>query len=177
VPNAIAALQAGAHRVHGTGLGVGERAGNCPMDLLLANLKLEGWIDNDLTRLGEYVKLTSEATGIPIPVSYPIFGRDAFETGTGVHAAAVIKAMEKGEAWLANRVYSGVPADLFGLKQNIRVGPMSGKSNVVWWLKEHGYEPTDERVERLFAAAKDSRKLLEDHELHGLAGAPAAAKA
>ena len=175
VPNAIAALQAGAHRVHGTGLGVGERAGNCPMDILLANLKLEGWIDNDLTKLGEYVALTSEATGIPIPVSYPIFGRDAFETGTGVHAAAVIKALEKGEDWLADRVYSGVPAGLFGLRQNIRVGPMSGKSNVVWWLQQHGYEASDDRVERLFQAAKASRKLLEDHELHELAGTKAAA--
>ena len=161
--------------MHGTGLGVGERAGNCPMDILLANLKLEGWIDNDLTKLGEYVALTSEATGIPIPVSYPIFGRDAFETGTGVHAAAVIKALEKGEDWLADRVYSGVPAGLFGLRQNIRVGPMSGKSNVVWWLQQHGYEASDDRVERLFQAAKASRKLLEDHELHELAGTKAAA--
>jgi len=169
VENSIAALRAGAHRVHGTGLGIGERAGNTPMDLLLVNLKLRGWIDNDLSRLGEYVRLTSEATGVPIPAGYPVFGRDAFETGTGVHAAAVIKAKQKGDDWLADRVYSGVPAGTFGLRQVIRVGPMCGKSNVVHWLHEHGYEPTDERVERLFAAAKDSRRLLEDDELHALA--------
>jgi 2-isopropylmalate synthase len=135
------------------------------------NLKLLGWIDNDLRRLGDYVRLTSRATKVPIPIGYPVFGRDAFETGTGVHAAAVIKAIQKGETWLADRVYSGVPAGEFGLKQVIRVGPMSGKSNVVWWLKEHGYEPTDERVERLFLAAKESRALLEDDALHGLAKA------
>jgi len=169
VPNAVAALYAGAHRLHGTGLGIGERAGNCPMDLLLVNLKLAGWIDNDLTKLGDYVKLTSESTGIPVPVGYPVFGRDAFETGTGVHAAAVIKAQLKGDEWLANRVYSGVPAEEFGLAQIIRVGPMSGKSNVVHWLKAHDYEATDERVERLFLAAKDSKRLLEDDELHQLA--------
>jgi len=169
VPNAVAALYAGAHRLHGTGLGIGERAGNCPMDLLLVNLKLAGWIDNDLTKLGDYVKLTSESTGIPVPVGYPVFGRDAFETGTGVHAAAVIKAQLKGDEWLANRVYSGVPADDFGLAQIIRVGPMSGKSNVVHWLKAHDYEATDERVDRLFLAAKDSKRLLEDDELHQLA--------
>src|SRR5215470_16617657 len=177
IQNAIAALQAGAHRVHATGLGIGERAGNCPMDILLVNLKLLGWIDNDLRRLGEYVRLTSEATGIPIPIGYPVFGRDAFETGTGVHAAAVIKAMQKGETWLADRVYSGVPAGDFGLKQVIRVGPMSGKSNVVHWLKEHGYEATDERVERLFLAAKNASALLEDEELHRLAKQGAAAAA
>ncbi len=169
VPNAIAALQSGAHRVHGTALGIGERAGNAPMDLLLANLKLAGWIDNDLTRLGEYVELTSRAVNVPVPASYPIFGRDAFETGTGVHAAAVIKAKQKGDDWLADRVYSGVPAGEFGLKQVIRVGPMCGKSNVVWWLESHGYDASDALVDRLFQAAKDARKLLEDDELHALA--------
>ena len=169
VPNSVAALRAGAHRLHGTGLGIGERAGNCPMDLLLVNLKLAGWIDQDLTKLGEYVELTSQATGVPIPVGDPVFGRDAFETGTGVHAAAVIKAQQKGDEWLANRVYSGVPADDFGLEQIIRVGPMSGKSNVVHWLQTHDYEPTEQRVEQLFLAAKDADELLEDSELHALA--------
>jgi len=175
VLNNLAALQAGAHRVHGTALGIGERAGNAPLDLTLVNLKLLGWIDNDLRRLGDYVRLTSEATGVPIPIGYPVFGRDAFETGTGVHAAAVIKALQKGDAWLADRVYSGVPAGDFGLGQVIRVGPMSGKSNVVWWLKEHGYESDDERVERLFRAAKESRELLSDDELHRLARSSGAA--
>jgi isopropylmalate/homocitrate/citramalate synthase len=177
VQNAIAALQAGAHRVHATGLGIGERAGNCPMDILLVNLKLLGWIDNDLRTLGDYVRLTSEATGIPIPIGYPVFGRDAFETGTGVHAAAVIKAKQKGDDWLADRVYSGVPAGEFGLAQVIRVGPMSGKSNVVHWLREHGYEAIDDRVERLFQAAKGASALLEDEELHRLAKAGAASGA
>jgi len=169
VPNSIAALQAGAHRVHGTALGIGERAGNAPMDQLLVNLKLAGWIDNDLTRLGEYVETTSRSTGVSVPVSYPVFGRDAFETGTGVHAAAVIKAHNKGDEWLANRVYSGVPADMVGLRQIIRVGPMCGKSNVVHWLEENGYEADEGQVERIFAAAKDALSLLEDDELHRLA--------
>jgi 2-isopropylmalate synthase len=177
VPNAIAAVQAGAHRLHGTALGIGERAGNCPMDLLLVNLKLAGWIDQDLHKLGEYVRITSEATGIPIPVGYPVFGRDAFETGTGVHAAAVIKAQQKGDEWLANRVYSGVPADEFGLAQVIRVGPMSGKSNVVHWLETHAYEATDSRVERIFLAAKEALALLEDDELHRLASETSATEA
>ena len=177
VPNAIAALQAGAHRVHATALGIGERAGNCPMDQLLVNLKLVGWIDSDLSKLGEYVHLTSKAVGIPVPVSYPVFGRDAFETGTGVHAAAVIQAQQKGDEWLANRVYSGVPADMVGLKQIIRVGPMSGKSNVVHWLVSNGYEPDEDRVERVFKAAKASASLLEDDALHELARTATAAGA
>ncbi len=163
--NAIAAIQAGATRVHATALGVGERTGNTEMDLLLVNLKLTGWIDNDLAKLGEYCRLASEAIGIPFPPNYPVFGDDAFETATGVHAAAVIKAYKKGDAWLADRVYSGVPAGLFGLQQKIAVGPMSGKSNVAWVLEQHGVPPTDDRVARVLEKAKVTPRNLTDEEV------------
>jgi 2-isopropylmalate synthase len=170
VANPLAAIEAGADRVHGCALGIGERAGNSPMDLLLVNLKLLGWIeDRDLTSLGRYCRLVSEGCGVPIPSNYPVVGTDAFETGTGVHAAAVIKALRRSDAWLADRVYSGVPAGEFGFSQRIRVGPMSGRSNIVWWLEQHGVEPADEVVERIFAAAKQSPRLLTDEELTSLA--------
>jgi 2-isopropylmalate synthase len=168
--NSLAAFRAGVTRVHGCALGIGERCGNTEMDLLLVNMKLLGWIDRDLTRLGEYCRTVSEATGVPIPNNYPVIGSDAFETATGVHAAAVIKAYNKGEAWLADRIYSGVTAGDFGLRQKIRIGPMSGKSNVVHWLKERGIDPSEDRVERIFQAAKRSDRLLEDDEIERLAG-------
>ncbi|MCP3915365.1 MAG: 2-isopropylmalate synthase [bacterium] len=168
--NALTALEAGASRIHGTALGVGERAGNTEMDLLLVNLKLVGWIDNDLTKLGEYCRLAAEAIGVPLPHNYPVFGSDAFETATGVHAAAVIKAFKKGHDWLANRVYSGVPADLFGLEQIITVGPMSGRSNVTWFLEKRGIEPTEDRVERILAKAKMTSRNLTDEEVLEAAG-------
>ena len=163
--NTITALEAGATRVHATALGVGERTGNTEMDLLLVNLKLSGLIDNDLSKLGEYCRVASEAVGIPIPPNYPVFGKDAFETATGVHAAAVIKAFRKGDAWLANRVYSGVPADLFGLEQVIAVGPMSGRSNVTWFLEKRGIKPTDEQVQRVLDLAKGTPRLLTEDEI------------
>jgi len=143
------------------------------MDQLLVNLKLLGWLapDRDLRGLMRYAELVSKYLEVPIPFNYPVVGNDAFETGTGVHAAAVIKAMKRGDSYLANRVYSGVPADQFGLAQRISVGPMSGKSNVVWWLQEHGFEATDERVDRLFAAAKQSDRTLDDATLRELATA------
>jgi len=166
--NCIAAFRAGATRVHATALGIGERCGNAEMDLLLVNLKLLGWIDRDLTQLGAYCRLASTALGVPIPDNYPVIGQDAFETATGVHAAAVIKAFKKGDAWLADRIYSGVPAGDFGFKQSIRIGPMSGKSNVIWWLETRGVEPTDDRVDRIVAAAKSSNRLLEDVEIQAL---------
>jgi 2-isopropylmalate synthase len=176
IPNVLAAIEAGASRVHGCGLGIGERAGNAAMDLILVNLKLLGWIDRDLTGLGEYCRLISEGSGVPIPRNYPVVGRDAFETGTGVHAAAVIKALKKNDPWLADRVYSGVPASDFGFRQRIRIGPLSGRSNVVHWLEEKGIDPRQEIVERIFDAAKRSDRVLEDHELLALA-APKAAPA
>ena len=168
--NCLAAFEAGASRVHGTALGIGERCGNAEMDLLLVNLKLLGWIDHDLTALGAYCRAASEALLRHVPDNYPVVGRDAFETATGVHAAAVIKAFKKGDAWLADRIYSGVPASDFGFRQVIRVGPMSGKSNVIFWLESRGVEATEARVERIFAAAKDSNRLLEDVEIQALCG-------
>jgi isopropylmalate/homocitrate/citramalate synthase len=163
--NALAALEAGATRVHATALGVGERAGNAEMDMLLVNLRLLGWIDNDLSVLGDYVRLAHKAIGVPLPSNYSVFGSDAFETGTGVHAAAVIKAFRKGDTGLANRVYSGVPADMVGLEQVIKVGPMSGKSNVIWFLEKHGVQPTDKAVDAVLALAKTTPRLLEKDEI------------
>jgi isopropylmalate/homocitrate/citramalate synthase len=175
VINSIAAYEAGADRLHATALGIGERTGNCPMDLLLVNLRLLGWWPEDrpLNSLKEYVRKVSEATRVPVPKNYPVVGPDAFETGTGVHAAAVIKALKRNDTWLANRVYSGVPADEFGLEQRIAVGPMSGKSNVVWWLEHNGYAADEDRVNRIFSAAKSSDRVLTDAELSELATAGA----
>lgn len=163
--NSIAAACAGADQIHATGLGIGERVGNTPMDLLLVNLKLMGCIGRDLSKLREYCLAVSEAVGVPIPSNYPVFGVDAFRTATGVHAAAVIKAINKGDQELANIVYSGVPSHLFGMSQVIEIGPMSGKSNVIYWLKTHGIEADDPRVERIFDAAKKSDRLLTDEEI------------
>lgn len=168
--NTLAALSAGVERAHACALGIGERAGNTEMDLLLVNLHLLGWIDRDLTGLSEYVRLASEAVNRPVRGEYSVFGKDAFETGTGVHAAAVIKAFRKGDNWLANRVYSGVPADDFGLEQKISVGPMSGKSNVIWFLEKRGIEPTEQRIAAVLNRAKHSNRLLTEEEVLSSAG-------
>ena len=169
VINSIAALEAGADRVHGCAMGIGERVGNTPLDLLMVNLKLMGWIENDLTQLPEYVRFVSDSTKVPLPDQYPVIGRDAFRTGTGVHAAAIIKAKKKGSEWLADRVYSGVPAGMFGLQQIIEVGPMSGLSNVIYWLATHGYPQEESLVKEIFQQAKSTNRILTDEELHSSA--------
>jgi len=165
VANTLAALEAGATRVHGTALGVGERVGNTPMEQLLVNLKLLGWRNDDLTKLPAYTDLVSRSVGLPIPINMPIVGRDAFRTATGVHAAAVIKAQRKGAAWLADRVYSGVPASWVGRAQEVEVGHMSGASNVLFYLRARDL-PTDQPVvDAVMAAAKRSERLLTEEEI------------
>lgn len=163
--NAIVALVAGADRIHGCALGLGERVGNTHLDLLLVNLRLMGWIDTDLSKLREMGEVIAEGTDMPIPPNYPVLGRDAFRTATGVHAAAVIKAKRKGDDWLANRVYSGVPAELFGCSQVIEIGPMSGESNVVFWLEQRGIDPRPDLVKAIFDAAKRGAGLLTEAEV------------
>jgi 2-isopropylmalate synthase len=166
VPNTLAAVEEGVDRVHGSAMGIGERVGNAEMDLLLVNLKLLGLHDYDLSRLAEYCELVSEATGIPIPENYPVIGEDAFRTGTGVHAAAIIKAQQKGDSWLADMVYSGVPAAEFGRQQKIEVSHMSGMSNVKHWLGEHGYDPANEGLcRRIFELAKSRGHTLSEAEI------------
>jgi 2-isopropylmalate synthase len=168
VINTIAALRAGVTRVHGCAIGIGERVGNTPMDQLLVNLRLLGWIENDLKALPEYCERVSRTTGVPIPTNYPVIGHDAFRTGTGVHAAAVIKAFRKGQDWLADRVYSGVPAGMVGRRQEIEVGPMSGESNVVHWLESHGIPASAERVQAVFRRAKTVDRVLTEQEIRAV---------
>src|SRR5947209_1321326 len=168
VANSLAALAAGADCVHGTALGIGERVGNTQMDQMLVNLKLmeiAPWAEQDLTKLKDYCQMVSQATGVPIPRNYPVMGEDAFRTATGVHAAAVIKAFKKGDIELANSVYSGVPSHYFGLEQIIEIGPMSGKSNVVFWLERRGIIASEELVDCIFQRAKASDRCLTEEEI------------
>jgi 2-isopropylmalate synthase len=168
IANSMAALAAGADCVHACALGTGERVGNAQMDQMLVNLKLMGvapWDRQDLSKLKDYCQAVSRATGIPIPANYPVFGEDAFRTATGVHAAAVVKAYKKNDVELANTVYSGVPAHLFGLEQIIDIGPLSGKSNVLYWLERHGLSASEEIVERIYKRAKASDHTLSESEI------------
>jgi len=168
VANSLAAIAAGADQVHACALALGERVGNTPMEVMLVNLRLLGLIDHDLSQLKKYSEKVARATGTTIPANYPIVGRDAFRTATGVHAAAIAKAQKRNDPKLADAIYSGVPAHLFGLEQVIEIGPMSGRSNVVYWLGKRGISANDEIVERILAAAKQSDRILTEEEILAL---------
>ena len=168
ISNSLSALEAGATRVHGSAIGIGERVGNTPMDTLLVNLVLMGYIDRDLSALVEYCEAVSKATGVPIPSNYPVVGKDAFRTATGVHAAAIVKAARKNDHDLVDAVYSGVPAALVGREQEVDVGPMSGRSNVIFWLEKRGLIASDEMVDRILAEAKKSDSVLGEEKIRAV---------
>jgi len=172
IANSLAAVAAGAQQVHGVALSLGERVGNTPLELLLVNFRLMNLRDDDLTYLRAYCEKIARATHTTIPPNYPVFGKDAFRTATGVHAAAIVKALRKHDRGLADAVYSGVPAHLFGLEQIVEIGPMSGKSNVIYWLARHGIPESDELVNRIFEAAKQSARVLTEDEVRALCTAP-----
>ena len=168
VANSIAAFSAGADQVHACALSLGERVGNTPMELMLVNLRLLGLIDRDLSQLRSYSEAVARATRTSIPPNYPVVGRDAFRTATGVHAAAIVKAYKKNDMALANSIYSGVPSHLFGMEQIIEVGPLSGRSNVIHWLEKRGIPATDELIERIVEVAKQSERVLSDDDIQAV---------
>jgi isopropylmalate/homocitrate/citramalate synthase len=168
--NSLAAIEAGATRIHGAAIGIGERVGNTPMDTLLVKLVLMGYIERDLSALVEYCETVSAVTGVPIPANYPVVGRDAFRTATGVHAAAVIKAFRKGDLELVDAVYSGIPARMVGRRQEIEIGPMSGKSNVIFWLEQRSLPAPDDVVDRILETAKKAASVLTEAEIRAVIG-------
>jgi len=167
VVNTIFAIEYGADRVHGTALGLGERVGNAALDQVLLNLKLLGELpDQDLSKLLLWCKVAAKACHVDISPQYPLAGADAFRTATGVHAAAIIKAEKKGDDWLADRIYSGVPAGMFGREQQIEIGHYSGESNVIYWLEKRGHQASPELVRTILTAAKRGNRVLTDDELN-----------
>lgn len=163
--NTLVAIEAGADRVHACGLGIGERSGNTPMEHLLVNLNLLGWANRNLTRLPEYCEVISEKCGAPIPFNYPVVGADSFRTATGVHAAAIAKAINRKDQWLADRVYCGVPASIVGREQGIEIGPMSGEHNVRFYLRHRGIQEHPVFIEKILNAAKRSNRLLSENDV------------
>ncbi|MFQ5719766.1 MAG: LeuA family protein [Acidobacteriota bacterium] len=168
IPVTFAAHAAGADRIHGCGLGIGERVGNTPMDQLLVNLRLMGLIDQDLTALMDYCQAISAACEVPIPYNYPVVGKDAFRTATGVHAAAVIKGEKKGDRRLADVVYSGVPAGMVGREQEIDISHMSGMSNVVYWLTRRHLPADPETCQAVLDLAKRGNRVLTEAEIRAV---------
>lgn len=167
--NALAAAEAGASRVHATCLGLGERTGNTPLEQMLVHLALTGCRNPDLTAVAAYGARVHRDCHAPLPANLPVLGQDAFRTSSGIHAAAIYKALKMNDTGLADRVYSAVPASALGRAQVIEIGPMSGASNVHHWLDRHAPDlaaPQRARAtEAILARAKAAETVLPDPEI------------
>jgi 2-isopropylmalate synthase len=168
--NALAATEAGADRVLASALGLGERCGTVPLELLLTNLRLIGRWPHTLNALQEYCESAAAAFGVAIAPAHAVIGADAFRIGSGAHATAMVKALRSGDRSLADVVCSAVPASLVGAEPRVDVSPVSGLSNVRWWLAQHGYDPGDLVLMReLLLAVKHTQRVASDDELRDLA--------
>lgn len=163
--NTLAAVEVGVDRVHGTALGIGERVGNTPMEHLLVNLKLLGVLQNDLSRLQEYVDTVSRHCRVPLPFSWPGLGRDAFAATSAESAERLIELYELGERQLFEHTFSGVAPGLVGREARFAVGPRSGPANVRGWQLQ---SQRSGEVEPVLAAARERGRVLESHELEAL---------
>ncbi len=163
VANALSAASAGADRLHATALGVGERVGNPAMELLLLNLALSN-VPRSLAHVTSYCMHFARVLGIQVPDNQPLVGKNAFRTGTGVHASAILKGEAKGQ-WLGDHVYSLLSASSVGQSTSIAVGPMSGTSNVRHWLKSQGISADERLLRAILTRAKSADRVLTDEEL------------
>ncbi len=126
--NAMAAAMAGAQTISGTFSGLGERAGNTPLEQIIMLLFQAGNTQFDLTSLSPYCRKLAEYTHTPIPANTPLTGSQAFATSAGTHAAAILKARQLGQNF-EDYVFSGVPASVLGRIQDVIIGPASGRAN------------------------------------------------
>ncbi|MEV0459000.1 LeuA family protein [Catellatospora methionotrophica] len=163
--NSLTALALGCQRVHGTILGVGERAGNASIDQLIVNHHLEDGSAYDLLALRRYCDYAAGVLGVDIPDNYPAMGRDVFKTSAGVHATAILKAHEKGNQRVKDTVYSSVPASSLGRAQEVLIDSSSGANNIRYWLTMHGFPVEDSSIKRILDTAKMSTTPLDDQQI------------
>ncbi|MFC7979731.1 LeuA family protein [Streptomyces cinereoruber] len=164
--NSLTAHALGCARVHGTILGIGERTGNASLDQLVLNRVLDGGGHHDLMAIRAYAEYAEDVLGVPIPQNYPAFGADVFKTSAGVHAAAILKAHEKGDTLLKDAVYSSVPAALLGREQDVLIDEASGANNVRYWLTTRGFDSgEDALVKAVLEKAKAGRGPLTDAQI------------
>lgn len=162
---ALAAARGGADRLHATLLGVGERAGNPPLEQMLVNLALLGAHAHPVNQLVPRLREAARVLGLPVPAQVPILGEAVFCTATGVHAAAIFKAQAQGRHDWEELVYNPFPPSFVGAQQTVRIGPYSGAASVRFWLREHGLPENARLVQAVLEMAKASRHVLDDEDI------------
>jgi len=158
VANTIMAVLAGAEVIHSTVTGIGERAGNAPMEeTVLALLTLYG-IDTGIKydKLNELSKLVQELSGTKIPTNRPFIGDMAYDIESGIVTS-----------WYKN-VFDSYPTEIFPVHPNfighrapqILMGKKSGLDNVALWAEKLGISLDMDEVKEVLDQVK-----LQSHDL------------
>ena len=139
LPNALSALASGAEAIATTVGGIGERAGNVPLEQLTMALKMLygrdiGISTEGLTELG---KTVFEFAGVGMPVNQPWIGPNAFSHESGIHVAAVLNCP---------LTYECVTPESVGNRRRLVLGKHSGTAIVRSRLAERGVSPSQERI-------------------------------
>lgn len=168
VINSLVALSAGAQRVHGTAIGIGERAGNTPLEQMLINLKMaRDPKRQDLGAISELATFAAEIFNVPVPPNYPGLGEKVYRTASGIHAAAELKAGQLGLK--GTTPYSAVSPEWVNRETDVVVGPLSGSHNVRFVAERLGIPATNEFIARALDVAKSANRILTDQDIKNIA--------
>ncbi|MFN8357266.1 MAG: alpha-isopropylmalate synthase regulatory domain-containing protein [Spirosomataceae bacterium] len=143
VANVLEAVKAGAHGLHLTVNGMGERAGNAPLSSVIAvlndfmpNLKTSV-VENSLYRVS---KLVETFSGFRVPVNKPIIGENVFTQTAGIHADGDNKK---------NLYFNDLLPERFGRQRKYALGKTSGKANIEKNLQELGIKLSDHDLKKV----------------------------
>jgi 2-isopropylmalate synthase len=166
--NALAAVKAGARQVECTINGIGERAGNCALEEIVAAF----YVRRDalpytsgvaLERLAKLSQAVADATHMPVQKNKAIVGAYAFAHESGIHQDGVLKD---------RRTYEILDAAIVGATTLLTISRNSGRHAIVTRAREIGC-PIDEDEERTFAAAvidfSQTRTIVTDNDLIAIA--------
>ncbi len=170
VSNTINAVLAGAEVIHSTVLGIGERAGNTPMEeTVLALLTMYGIdVGLDYSKLNELSKLVQELSGAQVPTSRPFIGDGAYTIESGIVTG-----------WFKN-VFEKDPTTVFPVHPDfvghdypqIVMGKKSGLDNIAIWTKKLGIELNEDEAMDVLMAVKlkshDLKRVLTEEEFMGV---------
>ena len=163
VANVMNAIKAGAHGLHLTVNGMGERAGNAPIASTIA--VINDFLDKEVTvkvnekALYKVSKLVETFSGFRIPVNKPVVGANVFTQTAGIHADGDHKN---------NLYFNDLLPERFGRKRKYALGKTSGKANIQKNLQELGLALNDEdlkKVTQRIIALGDKKEIVSKEDL------------
>ncbi len=163
--NTIAALRGGAQQAHVTVNGIGERAGNTPLEEVVMTIE---WLYKHNTRIDtkeifRTSRLVSRLTGIPVAPNKSLIGGNAFTHEAGIHVHGLLADTE---------TYEPIKPEILGRERKIVLGKHAGKSSVTLAVKEMGFEVDDPQLREILDRVKelgDHGKRVTDADLQTIA--------